>query len=105
MAVVSEGGKTIWLAGATAATLPAPFDDQVKQIFNQIETTLASQGGKLSDIVTMTVFVKDARLGPRFVEHRKQLFKDNFPASALITVSALASPEMLIEVQAVAVVK
>lgn len=102
--VVTEGGKVVWLAGATASEFPADFDSQFRQVFAIIEGQIARAGGGLSDITTMTVYITDPRLGPRFIELRKALFKDDFPASALITVSALARPEMLIEVQAIAVV-
>lgn len=103
-AVTTEGGRIVWLAGATASELPADFDAQFKQIFAIIEGQLVKAGGSLADITTMTVYVTDPRLGPRFIELRKALFKDDFPASALITVAGLARPEMLLEVQAIAVV-
>jgi len=51
----------------------------------------------------MTVFITDARLGDRFVELRKEIFGDDFPASALISVAGLARPGLLVEVQGVAV--
>jgi enamine deaminase RidA (YjgF/YER057c/UK114 family) len=50
------------------------------------------------------VFLTDGRYGPRFLELRREIFGDNFPASALITVVGLARPELLVEVQGVAVV-
>ena len=50
-----------------------------------------------------TVFITDARYGDRFTQLRKEIFGDNFPASALITVAGLARPEMLVEVQGIAV--
>ena len=46
---------------------------------------------------------RDARYGDRFTQLRKEIFGDNFPASALITVAGLARPEMLVEVQGIAV--
>ena len=52
----------------------------------------------------MTVFITDARFGDRFTELRKEIFRDDFPASALITIRGLARPEMLVEVQGMAVV-
>ena len=55
-------------------------------------------------MVTMTVFIKDPRLGDRFVELRREIFKERFPASALITVTGFARPEILVEVQGVAVI-
>ena len=56
-------------------------------------------------MVTMTVFIADVRYGDRFVQIRREMFpQDNFPASALITVSGFARPGMLIEIQGVAVI-
>ena len=108
-AVITEGGRTIWLAGQVAVedgagrSLAGDFDGQVREIFARLGHTLAEAGAKLADMVTMTVFITDARLGDRFVELRKEIFGDDFPASVLITVAGLARPEMLVEVQGVAV--
>ena len=109
-AVVTEGGRTIWLAGQVAAedsagrSLAADFDGQVREVFARLGHTLEEAGGRLADIVTMTVFITDARLGDRFTQLRCEIFGDNYPASALITVAGLARPEMLVEVQGIAVI-
>ena len=109
-AVISEGGKVVWLAGQTTAedasgkTLAGDFDGQVREVFSRLGKTLAEAGGALGDMVTMTVFITDARLGDRFTQLRKEIFGDDFPASALITVAGLARPELLVEVQGVAVI-
>ena len=109
-AVVTEGGRTIWLAGQVAAedsagrSLAADFDGQVREVFARLGHTLEEAGGRLTDMVTMTVFITDARLGDRFTQLRCEIFGDNYPASALITVAGLARPEMLVEVQGIAVV-
>jgi enamine deaminase RidA (YjgF/YER057c/UK114 family) len=84
-------------------SLAGNFDGQVRSVFAQLARTLEEVGAKLSDMVTMTVFITDARYGPRFLEIRKEIFGDNFPASALITAAGLARPELLVEVQGVAV--
>jgi len=108
-AVITEGGRTIWLAGqiagedASGRSLAGDFDGQVREVFVRLGQTLAEAGAKLSDMVTMTVFITDARLGDRFVELRKEIFGDDFPASALISVAGLARPGLLVEVQGVAV--
>ena len=110
-AVITEGGRTVWLAGQTATRdeegrdIASDFDAQVKTIFALIDKTLQRAGGRLADMVTMTVFINDPRHGDRFIELRKSIFPDgNYPASALITVSNFARPGMLIEIQGVAVV-
>jgi enamine deaminase RidA (YjgF/YER057c/UK114 family) len=109
-AVITEGGRIVWLAGqvgaadATGRSLAGDFDGQVHEVFARFRQTLEEAGGSLADMVTMTVFITDARLGDRFTQLRKGIFGDNFPASALITVAGLARPELLVEVQGVAVI-
>jgi 2-iminobutanoate/2-iminopropanoate deaminase len=109
-AVITEGGRIVWLAGQVAIedtagkSLAGDFDGQVREVFRRLGETLEEAGGKLGDMVTMTVFITDARLGDRFTELRTEIFRDNFPASALITIRGLARPEMLVEVQGIAVV-
>jgi 2-iminobutanoate/2-iminopropanoate deaminase len=109
-AVINEGGRTIWLAGEVAAedasgkSLVGDFDGQTREVFALLGQTLAEAGGRLADMVTMTVFITDARYGDRFTELRRDIFGDDFPASALITIAALARPEFLVEVQGMAVI-
>jgi enamine deaminase RidA (YjgF/YER057c/UK114 family) len=104
-AVITEGGKTIWLAGQTASDPTASFDAQVRDAFANLDKTIkAVGGGGLRDMVTMTVFITDVRLGDQFVKIRQEIFKECFPASALITVTGLARPGLLVEVQGVAVI-
>ena len=109
-AVISDGGKVVWLAGQVAAedasgnSLAGDFDGQVREVFARLGKTLAEAGGALGDMVTMTVFITDARFGDRLTQLRKGIFGDNFPASALITVAGLVRPELLVEVQGVAVI-
>jgi enamine deaminase RidA (YjgF/YER057c/UK114 family) len=110
-AVITEGGRTVWLAGQLALTdaegrsLAGNFEGQVREIFRQFDLTLKRTGGKLSDMVTMTVFINDPRNGDRFVEMRRDFFPDgHYPGSALITVSNFAVPGVLLEIQGVAVI-
>jgi enamine deaminase RidA (YjgF/YER057c/UK114 family) len=110
-AVITQGGRTVWLAGQTASpalatnkALAADFDGQVRAAFDAMSKTLERAGGKLSDIVSMTVFMVDDRHDRRFLELRQEIMGDNFPASALINVRSLALPEAMLEIQAVAVI-
>jgi len=84
--VITEGGgRTIYVAGHTGQvddsgkSLAADFDAQFKQTFRNIEKTLAEAGAKLSDMVTMTVFLIDARYTTRMTELRGELFGKGFP--------------------------
>jgi enamine deaminase RidA (YjgF/YER057c/UK114 family) len=110
LAVITEGGKIVWLAGQTAPvddsgkSLAGDFEGQVRQIFKLLNATLEKAGGKLSDMVQMTVFITDVRYGDRLTEIRREIFGDNFPGSALITVTALANPDAKVEIQGFAVI-
>jgi enamine deaminase RidA (YjgF/YER057c/UK114 family) len=108
--VETRGGRTLWIAGhgglhGSDKPLEGDFDGQARQAFSNIAATLSQAGGRLADIVTMTVFLIDARYGDRFIEIRKEAFPDGqYPASALITVAGFARPTMMLEIQCVAVV-
>jgi enamine deaminase RidA (YjgF/YER057c/UK114 family) len=110
LAVISEGGKIVWLGGQTATaddtgkSLASDFDGQVRQVFKLLNATLEKAGGKLSDMVQMTVFITDVRYGDRLTEIRREIFGDNFPGSALITITALANPNAKVEIQGMAVI-
>lgn len=110
-AVVTEGGKTVWLAGHLAwedeegNSLAGDFDRQVRCVFRKLDVTLQEAGGKIADIVTMTIFLTDVANNTRFVELRKEFFDDpDYPASTLITAAALNRPELLVEINAIAVI-
>lgn len=110
-AVITQGGKTVWLAGQTTTVdesgkdISGNFEAQARTIFALMDKTLKRAGGSLANLVTMTVFINDPRYGDSFVRIRGELFRDGrFPASALITVTAFARPGVLIEIQGVAVV-
>jgi 2-iminobutanoate/2-iminopropanoate deaminase len=110
-AVITEGGKTVWLAGQTTTTdangsdISGNLEAQAKECFALIEKTLERAGGTLDNLVWMTVFISDPRFGDSFVKLRSQIFRDGrFPASALITVSNFARPGIVIEIQGIAVI-
>lgn len=109
-AVVTEGGRTIWLAGHTGLvddagkSLAGNFEGQTRLTFKNIEKTLQRAGATLKDIVWMTVAVSDGRYSQRFTDLRKEIYGKDFPASTLLTVAAFAVPEIMVEITAIAVV-
>jgi 2-iminobutanoate/2-iminopropanoate deaminase len=110
-AVKVGGGTTVYLAGygafqdETGKSYAGDFDGQVRLSFERLRQTLEKAGGRLEDIVTMTVFITDMANGTRFTQLRKEFFQEGrYPASALIGIKELARPEMMVEIQATAVV-
>jgi len=110
-AVITEGGKIVWLAGQTTLTdlqgrdISGKFDEQAHTIFALLDRTLQRADGSLANLVTMTVFINDVRNGERFVQIRREHFPDGrYPCSALLTISGFARPGIMIEIQGVAVI-
>ena len=110
-AVITEGGRTVWLAGQTTLVdlegrdITGNFEAQARTIFALIDRTLARAGGTLANLVTMTVFISDPRNGDLLVQIRSEHFIDGrYPGSALVTVSNFARPGCVIEIQGIAVV-
>jgi 2-iminobutanoate/2-iminopropanoate deaminase len=110
-AVVTEGGRTVWLAGLlapedeTGNPLAGDFRAQVRCVFRKMARQMAEVGGSLDDVVTMTGYITEVRHNLDFVETRKEFFnEDRYPASTLVTVKALNRPEAMVEVTAVAVI-
>jgi enamine deaminase RidA (YjgF/YER057c/UK114 family) len=109
-AVIVDGGRMIFVAGHAGfvddqgRSLAGDFAAQTRQTFRNLEKTLVEAGATLKDLVTMTVFITDSRYGQTFTDIRKEIFREKFPASALITCDGLARPEMLVEVQGIAMV-
>jgi enamine deaminase RidA (YjgF/YER057c/UK114 family) len=107
--IIAGPAKTIYVAGHTGqktedGTPITDFAVQCRRTFQNIEVTLAEAGAKLSDLVTMTVFLTDVRHTTSMTEIREEIFGKDFPASAALTVTGFAQPEILIEIQGIAVI-
>jgi 2-iminobutanoate/2-iminopropanoate deaminase len=109
-AVVTTGGSMIFVAGhggqvdSNGKSLAGDFEAQTRQTFRNLEETLKRSGASLKDLVTMTVFITDSRYGQQFTDLRREILRENFPASALITCDGLARPDMLVEIQGIAMI-
>lgn len=107
-AVKVKGGTMLFLAGHTASLPQASaelgnFDAQFKRVFDKIGNTLKQAGGTFDDIVSMSVFLTDLRYVPEFSKMAKEIFKKGFPAVTYVEVSHLARPQLIIEIQPIAV--
>ncbi|MFI6294741.1 RidA family protein [Nonomuraea sp. NPDC050790] len=101
-------GPTLYLAGQCGLgddheVVSPDFADQARRALDRVRLAVEAAGGVLDDIVTMTVFLTDTRMGRVFTGLRKEYFGDRFPASALVGVSSLMPLNAMIEIQAVAV--
>jgi enamine deaminase RidA (YjgF/YER057c/UK114 family) len=71
-------------------------------IFGKIKAMVEAAGGAMSDVVKITVFLTEIANNTKVWEARREFFKGDFPASTLVEVSALAAPEILVEIEAIA---
>ena len=103
-------GETVHLSGTVA------FDgdgnvvgggsvyEQSKKVFSNIEEALASTGASMADVVKITTFLTDISAYGEFRRARTEAFPKGVPASAVYETPALIKPELLVEVETIAVV-
>ena len=80
------------------------FEAQARLTFENMKTVLQASGATLKDIVKLTVFVTDMSMLETYGAVQTEFFPGEKPAQTLVQVSGLALPEMMIEIEGVAVV-
>jgi 2-iminobutanoate/2-iminopropanoate deaminase len=76
--------------------------EQAKVIFTKIKNLVEAAGGTMGDVAKITIYVTNIKQNTAVWRARKEFFAGDFPASTLVEVSALAKPEILVEIEAVA---
>ena len=76
--------------------------EQSKVIFGKIKGMVEAAGGAMADVVKITVYVTNIKNNTKVWAARREFFTGDFPASTLVEVSALAAPEILVEIEAIA---
>jgi len=77
---------------------------QAKQTLANIEGYLREAGASLKDVVRTRIYLTDIGRWQEVARAHREAFGDVRPASSLLEISRLAEPEMLVEIEAVAVV-
>jgi reactive intermediate/imine deaminase len=78
------------------------FDAQAEQAFANLRRTLEAAGSSLEKIVKVTIYLTDMSNFPKIVELRGRHFTEPWPADTIVGVTALALPELEIEIEAMA---
>ena len=105
--VAASNANVIYIAGQIGITDEGPndFETQVDRSFENLIAALKAAGGRVADVVKITLLIKDhdqEKLS-YLVEKRREVFGENPPASTLIPVTALALKALDFEVDAIAI--
>jgi reactive intermediate/imine deaminase len=104
------GGRTLYISGqvaldqAGAVVGKGDLMTQTQQVFENLKSALAASGATFAHVVKMTVFMTDVSEIQAFRDVRDRYFVKEPPASSLVQVVRLIRPELMIEIEAVAVV-
>ena len=106
--VRTESGPLLFIAGQVALDADGKLVGegdiraQATQVLENIRNIVEANGGAMADIAQVTVYVRDIDAFNSISDIRESYFPSDGPASAIVEVSALAWPEFLIEIAAVA---
>lgn len=109
--VTVSGGTLVFVAGMTSRSekdaspvCPRDMRAQVRQVCENIGRALHAVGADFSDVVKTTTFTVDVDEYHRVSDERFKYFRRDLPTSALIEVSRLAHPDLMVEIEAMAVI-
>jgi len=101
-------GDLIFLSGQAAISPEGAivgegdFDAQLRQTFANIEIVLAAAGSDLSKVAKVTIYMTDMSNFPKIVDARREYFTPPYPADTIVEVSALALPDLMVEIDVIA---
>ena len=96
-------GNTIHVAGTTAPGGDAY--EQASAVLKIIERALSEAGAAMTDVVRTVVYVTDIAYTDDVTKAHGEVFRDIRPASTLVAVSALVKPELVVEIEAYAIIQ
>ena len=102
-------GDQIFLSGATSSGPDGKaiggdsMEAQARAVMTKIRLLLEAAGATLADVVKITIYVTDISRRAELGKVRGEFFPGNKPCSTLVEIKALASPDLLIEIDAVAI--
>jgi 2-iminobutanoate/2-iminopropanoate deaminase len=107
---VSQAQTILFLSGQVAYTpdggvaYRGDFKAQARGAYEAIKALVESQGGTMANVIKITTYVTDMRYRLDLAPIREEFFGKKGPASTLLEISALAHPDWMIEIEAVAVI-
>ena len=81
---------------------PRDFEQQADRAFRNLGRALEAAGSSLGHVAKVTIYLTSMDNFARVVELRRQWFRAPYPADTIVEVSALYSPDAMIEIEAIA---
>lgn len=106
---IEARGKLVFISGMTARTAAGGIagigdvEAQTRQVCENLKAAVETAGGTLDDIVRVDVYVRNMEHFPIIHKVRREYFNEPVPASTMVEVSKMVSPDYLIEISAIAV--
>jgi reactive intermediate/imine deaminase len=107
--VIEARGKLVFISGMTARRADGSIagvgdiEVQTRQVCENLKAAVEAAGGKMDDIVRVDVYVRNMEHFDAIHKVRAQYFKPPLPASTMVEVTKMTSPDYLIEINAIAV--
>ena len=108
---IEAKGRLVFISGMTAR-LPdgsiagiGDVEAQTRQVCENIKSAVEAAGGTLDDVCRVDVYVRNIEHFEKIHKIRREYFKAPPPASTMVEVTKMVSPEYLIEINAIAVVQ
>ncbi len=97
-------GNTLYISGLTAFGTPAQHQgiaEQAEEIFSQIRKIIAAEGADFSSLIKVTIFITSFAEINALREVLYRNYGDHLPASSLVEVSRLFSPDLSVEIETI----
>ncbi len=107
---VEAMGRLVFISGMTARRLDGSIagigniEEQTRQVCENIKAAVEGAGGSLDDVCRVDVYVRNMEHFDAIHKVRREYFKPPLPASTMVEVSKMVSPDYLIEISAIAVI-
>lgn len=110
-AVVTEGGKTVWMRGQCPQNLDDGSNidssdpaEQTHKVMKNIKQLIEETGGTMNHLVKIVVYITDIKNREAIYQVIGEYTKGVYPVSTGLVVERLARPEWLVEIDATAVI-
>lgn len=106
---IEATGKLVFVSGMTArrpdGTIAGIGDVEIqtRQVIENIKCALEEAGGSLEDVCRVDVYVRNIEHFDLIHKVRREYFKPPLPASTMVEITKMTSPDYLIEINAIAV--